>query len=35
MKLKEVALALGLLAFVSALCIRGMERIGEKLEGKT
>ena len=28
-------LPLGLLAFVSALCIRGMERIGEKLEGKT
>ena len=35
MKLKEAALALGLLAFVSALCIRGMERIGEKLERKT
>lgn len=35
MKWKQAALALSLLAFVSALCIRGMERIGEKLEGKT
>ena len=34
MKKAQLALALALLGAVSALCLRGMKRVGEILEGE-
>lgn len=35
MKKRELALALSILGAVSAVCLRGMKAIGEKIEDRT